>query len=181
MPWQQIYNPVGSFWLSTLLAALPIIVLLGGLAFLRLKAHLAALAGLVTSLLISVFIFGLPASKALVSAGFGAVYGFFPIGWIILNAIFLYDLCQEKGAIQVLRENIAGLTSDRRLQLLLIAFSFGSFFESAAGFGTPVAITSALLIGLGFPPLQASDFHSLPTPPQLLMAPSAHRLSLWPE
>ena len=156
MPWQQVYNPVGSFWLSTLLAALPIIILLGGLAFLRLKAHLAALAGLVTSLLISVFIFGLPASKALVSAGFGAVYGFFPIGWIILNAIFLYDLCQEKGAIQVLRENIAGLTSDRRLQLLLIAFSFGSFFESAAGFGTPVAITSALLIGLGFPPLQAS-------------------------
>jgi len=156
MPWQQVYNPVGSFWLSTLLAALPIIVLLGGLAFLRIKAHLAALAGLVTSLLISVFIFGLPASKALVSAGFGAVYGFFPIGWIILNAIFLYDLCQEKGAIQVLRENIAGLTSDRRLQLLLIAFSFGSFFESAAGFGTPVAITSALLIGLGFPPLQAS-------------------------
>ena len=156
MPWQQVYNPVGNFWLSALLAALPIIVLLGGLAFLRLKAHLAALAGLVTSLLISVFIFGLPASKALVSAGFGAVYGFFPIGWIILNAIFLYDLCQEKGAIQVLRENIAGLTSDRRLQLLLIAFSFGSFFESAAGFGTPVAITSALLIGLGFPPLQAS-------------------------
>lgn len=156
MPWQQVYNPVGSFWLSTLLAALPIIILLGGLAFLRLKAHLAALAGLVTSLLISVFIFGLPASKALVSAGFGVVYGFFPIGWIILNAIFLYDLCQEKGAIQVLRENIAGLTSDRRLQLLLIAFSFGSFFESAAGFGTPVAITSALLIGLGFPPLQAS-------------------------
>jgi lactate permease len=132
------------------------VVLLGGLAFLKLKAHVAALAGLSTSLLISLLVFRMPAAKALISTGFGAIYGLFPIGWIILNAIFLYELCQEKGAIQVLRESMAGITSDRRLQLLLIAFSFGAFFESAAGFGTPVAITAALLIGLGFPPLQAS-------------------------
>lgn len=156
MQWSQVYDPVGASWLSTLLAASPIVVLLGGLAFLKLKAHVAALAGLSTSLLISLLVFRMPAAKALISTGFGAIYGLFPIGWIILNAIFLYELCQEKGAIQVLRESMAGITSDRRLQLLLIAFSFGAFFESAAGFGTPVAITAALLIGLGFPPLQAS-------------------------
>lgn len=156
MPWAQAYNPVGNFWLSTVLAALPIVALLGGLAFLRLKAHVAALSGLAVSVLISVFVFRMPAEKALLSTGFGAAYGLFPIGWIILNAIFLYELCQERGAIQVLRENMAGITSDRRLQLLLIAFCFGAFFESAAGFGTPVAITASLLIGLGFPPLQAS-------------------------
>lgn len=156
MPWAQIYDPTGISLLSTLLAALPIVVLLGGLAFLRLKAHTAALAGLLTSMLIAIAIFRMPAAKAFMAAGYGAVYGIFPIGWIILNAIFLYELCLEKGYIQVLRENMAGITSDRRLQLLLIAFSFGAFFESAAGFGTPVAITAALLIGLGFPPLQAS-------------------------
>lgn len=156
MPWAQVYDPVNAAWLSTLLAALPIVVLLGGLAFLRLKAHLAALSGLAVSVLISVLIFRMPVDKALLSTGFGAIYGLFPIGWIILNAIFLYDLCQDKGAIQVLRENMSGITADRRLQLLLIAFSFGAFFESAAGFGTPVAITAALLIGLGFPALQAS-------------------------
>ena len=156
MPWAQVYDPVNAAWLSTLLAALPIVVLLGGLAFLRLKAHLAALSGLAVSVLISVLIFRMPMNKALLSTGFGAIYGLFPIGWIILNAIFLYDLCQDKGAIQVLRENMSGITADRRLQLLLIAFSFGAFFESAAGFGTPVAITAALLIGLGFPALQAS-------------------------
>ncbi|MGQ9801156.1 MAG: L-lactate permease [Candidatus Saccharicenans sp.] len=156
MPWAQVYNPLAIWWLSTLLAALPIIVLLGGLAFLRLKAHLAALAGLFTSWLVSLLVFKMPADKAFLSAGFGAAYGLFPIGWIILNAIYLYELCQEKGAIQVLRENMSGITSDCRLQLLLISFCFGAFFESAAGFGTPVAITAALLIGLGFPPLQAS-------------------------
>lgn len=156
MPWPQVYDPTGIPLLSTLLAALPIVVLLGGLAFLRLKAHLAALAGLLTSMLMSMAVFRMPVAKAFLAAGYGAVYGIFPIGWIILNAIFLYELCLEKGYIQVLRENMAGITSDRRLQLLLIAFSFGAFFESAAGFGTPVAITAALLIGLGFPPLQAS-------------------------
>ncbi|MDI6699331.1 MAG: L-lactate permease [Candidatus Saccharicenans sp.] len=156
MPYAQVYDPTGISLLSTILAALPIVVLLGGLAFLRLKAHLAALAGLLTSMLIAIAIFRMPAAKAFMAAGYGAVYGIFPIGWIILNAIFLYELCLEKGYIQVLRENMAGITPDRRLQLLLIAFSFGAFFESAAGFGTPVAITAALLIGLGFPPLQAS-------------------------
>jgi len=161
MPWAQVYNPFGMAWLSTLLAALPVLVLLGGLAFFKLKAHVAALAGLFTSLLISILAFKMPVDKAFMATGFGAVYGLFPIGWIILNAIFLYELCLEQGAIQVLRENMAAITSDRRLQLLLIAFCFGAFFESAAGFGTPVAITAALLIGLGFPPLQASGLSLL--------------------
>lgn len=156
LPWYQTYNPAGSVWLSTLIAALPIVVLLGGLAFLRLKAHIAAMAGLVVSLTVSIIVFKMPPTKAFISASYGAAYGLFPIGWIILNTIFLYELCLEKGAIKVLRESLSGITEDPRLQLLLIAFCFGAFFESAAGFGTPVAVTAAILIGLGFPPLQAS-------------------------
>ena len=133
MPWAQVYDPLNAPWLSTLLAALPIVVLLGGLAFLKLKAHVAALSGLMVSVLISILVFRVPADKTFLSTGFGAAYGLFPIGWIILNVIFLYKLCLARGAIQVLRENMASVTSDRRLQLLLIAFCFGAFFESAAG------------------------------------------------
>jgi lactate permease len=156
MIWQQAYNPLGNPLLSTLVAALPIIVLLGTLAFLRLKAHWAALLGLISALLISVAVFGMPASKAGAVAVFGAAYGLFPIGWIILNVIFLYNLACEKGHFRVLQESLTGITRDCRLQLLLIAFSFGAFFEGAAGFGTPVAVTAAILIGLGFSPLAAS-------------------------
>ncbi|OGD20545.1 MAG: lactate permease [Candidatus Aminicenantes bacterium RBG_16_63_16] len=156
MSWQQAYNPLGSALLSTLVAAIPIIVLLGTLAFLRLKAHWAALLGLISALLISVAIFGMPSSKAGAVAVLGAAYGLFPIGWIILNVIFLFNLANEKGHFKVLQESLTGITRDCRLQLLLIAFSFGAFFEGAAGFGTPVAVTAAILIGLGFSPLAAS-------------------------
>jgi lactate permease len=156
MIWQQAYNPLGNALLSTLVAAVPIIVLLGTLAFLRLKAHWAALLGLVSALVIAVAVFGMPASKAGAAAVLGAAYGLFPIGWIILNVIFLYNLACEKGHFQVLQESLTGITRDSRLQLLLIAFSFGAFFEGAAGFGTPVAVTAAILIGLGFGPLAAS-------------------------
>jgi lactate permease len=156
MPWSQTYDPTGHWALSTLLAAFPIIVLLGSLAFLRLRAHRAALAGLAAALLMAVLGFGMPAGKAAAVAAFGAAYGLFPIGWIILNVIFLYGLAEEKGLLRDLRDSLTGLTRDSRLQLLLIAFSLGAFFEGAAGFGTPVAVTAAILIGLGFKPLAAS-------------------------
>lgn len=156
MAWHQVYDPVHAAWLSTLLAALPIIVLLGGLAVFRLRAHVAALLGLGTALLISVAVFNMPAGLALRTAVFGAAYGLFPIGWIILNVIFLYQLTVETGSFKIMQDSLTGITRDRRLQLLLIAFCFGAFFEGAAGFGTPVAVTAAILIGLGFPPLQAS-------------------------
>src|SRR5208282_6312349 len=156
MTWTQVYDPLGHWWLSTLVAAIPVIVLLGALALLRVKAHWAALLGLAASLLIATAVFHMPFGMGARTAVYGAAYGFFPIGWIILNVIFMYDMNCASGRFKVLQESLMGITQDRRLQLLLIAFSFGAFFEGAAGFGTPVAVTAALLIGLGFKPLQAS-------------------------
>jgi lactate permease len=156
MTWTQVYDPLGHWWLSTLVAAIPVIVLLGALALLRIKAHWAALLGLAASLLIATGVFHMPAGMAARTAVFGVAYGAFPIGWIILNVIFMYDMNCASGRFKVLQESLMGITQDRRLQLLLIAFSFGAFFEGAAGFGTPVAVTAAILIGLGFKPLQAS-------------------------
>ncbi|MBV9625746.1 MAG: L-lactate permease [Acidobacteria bacterium] len=155
-PWSQVYNPTGKWWLSTLCAALPVLVLLGSLAFLHIQAHRAALMGLITSLMCSIWIFHMPARMAVSTAVYGACYGLLPIGWIILNVIFMYQLTCDAGLFKILQESLRGITEDRRLQLLLIAFSFGAFFEGAAGFGTPVAVTAALLIGLGFRPLEAS-------------------------
>jgi len=155
-PWPQNYDPAGRWWLSALLAALPVVVLLGSLALLHMEAHYSALLGLATSLICSIWIFGMPASLAAKTAVLGAGYGLLPIGWIVLNVIFMYQLTCEAGLFKVLQESLTGITQDRRLQLLLIAFSFGAFFEGAAGFGTPVAVTAAVLIGLGFKPLQAS-------------------------
>jgi lactate permease len=155
-PWPQRYDPTGHWWLSALLAALPVVVLLGSLALLHMKAHYAALLGLATSILCAILIFGMPASLAAKTAVLGAGYGLLPIGWIILNVIFMYQLTCDAGLFKVLQESLTGITQDRRLQLLLIAFSFGAFFEGAAGFGTPVAVTAAVLIGLGFRPLEAS-------------------------
>jgi len=156
MNWHQVYDPLSNAGLSTLLAALPIVILLGGLALFRLRAHVAALLGLAASLLTAVLVFTMPPGMAMRTAGLGAAYGLFPIGWIILNVIFLYDLTVEKGHFKVMQDSLTGITRDRRLQLLLIAFCFGAFFEGAAGFGTPVAVTAAILIGLGFAPLAAS-------------------------
>jgi lactate permease len=154
--WQQVYDPFQNPWLSTAVAALPVIVLLGGLGVLHMKAHTAAIAGLIVALAVAVFAFGMPASMAGKTAFMGALFGLLPIGWIILNIIFLYKLTNEAGLFKVLQESITGISNDRRLQLLLVAFSFGAFFEGAAGFGTPVAVTGAVLIGLGFSPLAAS-------------------------
>jgi lactate permease len=156
MHWTQIYDPLGRPWLSTAFAALPIVALLGSLAFLRLRAHTAALIGLVTSLLIAVAVFGMPVRMAVASAAYGAAFGLLPIGWIVLNVIFLYRLTEQRGLFTTLRQSITHVTTDARLQLLLVAFAFGAFFEGAAGFGTPVAVTGALLMGLGFAPLAAS-------------------------
>jgi lactate permease len=156
MGWTQIYNPLGNQSLSALVAALPVVVLLGLLAFLRVKAHIAAIAGLITSLAIAILVYEMPARLAIASAANGAAFGLFPIGWIVLCAIFVYDITVETGKFEVIKETIAGLASDRRIQALLIAFSFGAFIEGAAGFGTPVAISAAMLIGLGFKPLEAA-------------------------
>ncbi len=154
--WSQGYDPTGHWWLSTLIAALPVVVLLGSLALGHAKAHYAALMGLATALLVAIFAFHMPARLAAATAVLGAGYGLFPIGWIVLNVIFMYQLTVETGRFNVLQHSMTGITQDRRLQLLLIAFCFGAFFEGASGFGTPVAVTAAILIGLGFRPLQAS-------------------------
>jgi len=154
--WSQVYDPFNNVLLSTLAAAIPVVIMLAALAFFHIKAHIAALMGLVSALVVAVWGFTMPADAAVASALYGACYGLFPIGWIILNVIFLYQLTDRKGQFKVLRESIAGISGDRRLQLLLIAFSFGAFFEGAGGFGTPVAVTGAMLIGLGFAPLAAS-------------------------
>ncbi|HJW24986.1 MAG TPA: L-lactate permease [Rhodocyclaceae bacterium] len=156
MVWQQIYDPLGSMLLSTLVAAIPVAVMLIGLGFLHLKAHIAAAAGLVSALLIAILVYGMPAEMAGKAAMMGGMVGLLPIGWIVLNIIFLHQLTEQNGSFKVLQDSIAGITEDRRLQLLLIAFAFGAFFEGAAGFGTPVAVTAAILIGLGFSPLAAS-------------------------
>ena len=155
MNWQQNYDPCGNALLSTLLAALPVVVLLGAIAWLEIRIHLAALLGLLVALGVALFGFHMPLDAALATAGYGAAFGLFPIGWIILNLIFLYHLTVERGLFAVLRGNLAAIAPDPRVQVILIAFSFGAFFEGAAGFGTPVAVTSAILMQLGFRPLAA--------------------------
>ena len=156
MTWSQVYDPLSNSLLSTALAALPIVVLLGSLGVFRVRALYAALMGLTTSLVVAIAIFRMPPAMTVASAVYGAAYGLFPIGWIVVNVIFLYQLTNECGLFEKLRHSITGLTEDRRLQLLLVAFSFGAFIEGACGFGTPVAVTGAILIGLGFTPLSAS-------------------------
>jgi lactate permease len=155
MPWLQNYDPLHGP-LSTIAAAVPLLVLLGLLASRRVPAYVAAMAGLATALAVAIGVIGMPVGLAGRAAILGAAYGMLPIGWIILNVIFLYRIAEERGVFVALQRAIAGITSDRRLQLLLIAFCFGAFFEGAAGFGTPVAVTGAMLIGLGFPPFEAS-------------------------
>ncbi len=155
-PWIQVYDPLASPWLSTAAAALPIVLLLFTLGVLQWRAHLAALTGLLAAIAVSTFVFGMPLRTVSATALYGAAYGFMPIGWIVLNAVFLYNLTVRTGQFEIVKASVGHLSRDRRIQALLVAFSFGAFIEGAAGFGTPVAICSALLMGLGFTPLYAA-------------------------
>ena len=156
MTWTQTYDPLGHWWLSTLLAALPIVVLLGLLAGLKMRPHTCAIAGAATAILCAMLVFGMPASLALTSFAYGVAFGLLKIVWIVVAAVFLYDISVETGQFEIMKESVAAITPDRRLQLLLVAFCFGSFIEGAAGFGAPVAIAGAFMIGLGFRPFQAA-------------------------
>jgi lactate permease len=154
--WNQVYNPFGNTTLSTLAAAIPVVSLLLMIASGKVKVHIAAITALVLANLVAIFLFTMPANLSIRASLLGVVSGFFPIGWIVLNVIFMYQLTVSAGRFETLKRAVGGVTPDRRLQILLIAFSFGAFFEGASGFGTPVAITGAILIGLGFSPLAAS-------------------------
>lgn len=154
--WNQIYNPLGNAGLSTIAAAIPVVTLLVLIASGKVKAHIAAIIAVIVTNLITIFVFTMPANMSIRATLLGVITGFFPIGWIVLNVIFLYQVTVRCGKFELLKRAVGGVTEDRRLQLLLIAFSFGAFFEGASGFGTPVAITGAVLIGLGFSPLAAS-------------------------
>jgi len=154
--WNQVYNPFGNATLSTLAAAIPVVSLLLMIASGKVKVHIAAITALVLANLVAIFLFTMPANLSIRASLLGVVSGFFPIGWIVLNVIFMYQLTVKAGRFETLKRAVGGVTPDRRLQILLIAFSFGAFFEGASGFGTPVAITGAILIGLGFSPLAAS-------------------------
>lgn len=156
MIWSQNYNPLGSLLLSALVASLPIVVLLVLLGGFHVRAWRAAVASLLAALLLAVVVFKMPLGLAASSAGFGALFGLFPIGWIVINAIFIYQLSVETGQFEALQKQIARLSDDKRIQALLIAFCFGAFIEGCAGFGAPVAICGAMLLGLGFKPLQAA-------------------------
>src|ERR1041385_870199 len=156
MHWAQNYDPFGNVLLSTLVAALPVVVLLGSLAFLKVRIHYAALLGLAVGVAVALLAYRMPVRCAAAATLYGAAYGLFPIGWIILNLMFLYQLTVSKGLFTVLRSSLGALAPDARVQLILIAFCFGAFFEAAAGFGTPVAVSAAILMQLGFKPLQAS-------------------------
>src|SRR3954469_12033272 len=155
-PWTQVYDPTGSELLSTLLAAMPLVVLLGGLAVLGWSAPRAAASGLVAALVLAICIYGMPWRSAIAAALYGAGFGLFPIGWIVLGAVFLYVLTVDSGEFEKVKASVIALSPDHRIHAVLIAFCFGAFIEGAAGFGTPVAISGALLIGAGFPPLEAA-------------------------
>src|ERR1041385_4457292 len=156
MTWTQVYDPAGHWWLSTLIAALPIIVLLGLLAGFRVRAHLCAVAGAVTAVIVAIVAFQMPAVLAVSSFFYGTAFGLLKIVWIVIAAVFLYDISVATGQFEIMKQSVAAITPDRRLQLLLVAFCFGAFIEGCAGFGAPVAIAGAFMIGLGFKPFQAA-------------------------
>ncbi|MGA9811880.1 MAG: L-lactate permease [Terriglobales bacterium] len=156
MHWTQIYDPFGRWWLSTLVATLPIFVLFGLLVGLKVKPHWCAIAGATTAALVAVLFFKMPVILAAASFGYGVAFGLLKIAWIVLAAVFLYDISVATGQFEIMKESVAGITADRRLQVLLVAFCFGAFIEGAAGFGAPVAIAGALMIGLGFRPFHAA-------------------------
>lgn len=156
MTWDQAVNPLNNVALSALIATVPILFFFWALAIKRMKGHIAGLITVTLAILVAVIGYGMPADIALLSTGFGMLFGIFPIAWIVLTAVFLYNITVKTGQFEVIKNSIASVTDDRRLQALLIAFSFSAFLEGAAGFGTPVAIAAAMLVGLGFNPLYAA-------------------------
>ena len=154
--WQQIYDPMGNIWLSSAIALIPIIFFFLALAVFRLKGSVAGTITVVLALLVALFLYQMPVTLALSSAIYGFFYGLWPIAWIIIGAVFLYKVTVKTGQFDIIRSSILSLTEDQRLQMLLVGFAFGTFLEGAAGFGAPVAITAALLVGLGFKPLYAA-------------------------
>lgn len=154
--WQQIYDPLGNLWLSALVAAIPIIFFFIALAIFRMKGYIAGTITVVLALLVAIFFYNMPAEMAFASAGYGFLFGLWPIAWIIVTAVFLYKVTVKTGQFEIIRASVVSVTEDQRLQMLLVGFSFGAFLEGAAGFGAPVAITAALLVGLGFNPLYAA-------------------------
>jgi len=155
-PWKQIYDPVGSLGMSALIASIPIIFFFLALTVLRLRGHVAGTITVLLALAVAVFFYGMPASMAIWSAVDGFLFGLWPIAWIIVGAVFLYKITVRTGQFEIIRASVVSITEDQRLQMLMIGFSFGAFLEGAAGFGAPVAITAALLVGLGFNPLYAA-------------------------
>src|ERR1041384_3051064 len=156
LTWTQNYDPFGHWWLSTLVAALPILVLLGLLAGFKVRPHICAIAGAATAVLCAFVVFGMPLKLATASFFYGVGFGALKIVWIVVAAVFLYDISVETGQFEIMKESIAAITPDRRLQVLLVAFCFGAFIEGAAGFSAPVAIAGAFMIGLGFRPFHAA-------------------------
>lgn len=156
MLWTQPVDPMGNLALSAFVAALPIFFLFWALAFKRMKGHLAAIFTVITCIAVAIFAYGMPVKLALLSTFYGILIGLFPICWIVVAALFLYNLSVKTGHFEVIKNSLSSLSDDRRMQALLIAFSFGAFIEGAAGFGTPVAITAAMLMGLGFEPIYAA-------------------------
>ena len=154
--WAQVYDPLGNLWLSALIALIPIAFFFVALAVFRMKGHIAGTITVALALLVAILLYKMPVSMALASAVYGFFYGLWPIAWIIITAVFLYKITVKTGQFDIIRSSILSITEDQRLQMLLVGFSFGAFLEGAAGFGAPVAITAALLVGLGFNPLYAA-------------------------
>ncbi|MFU8927686.1 L-lactate permease [Acinetobacter puyangensis] len=154
--WQQVYDPAGNIWFSSLIALIPIIFFFLALAVFRLKGSVAGTITVILALLVSLFAYDMPTSMAFASVIYGFFYGLWPISWIIIGAVFLYKISVKTGQFDIIRASILSITEDQRLQMLLVGFAFGTFLEGAAGFGAPVAITAALLVGLGFKPLYAA-------------------------
>ena len=154
--WQQIYDPMGNIWLSSAVALIPIIFFFLALAVFRLKGSVAGTITVILALLVALFFYQMPVTMALSAAVYGFFYGLWPIAWIIIGAVFLYKVTVKTGQFDIIRASILSITQDQRLQMLLVGFAFGTFLEGAAGFGAPVAITAALLVGLGFKPLYAA-------------------------
>ncbi len=156
MTWTQVYDPMGNLALSAFMAAIPMIIIFYLLAIRRAPGQVAGAAAAISALLVAIIVYKMPVATALTATGMGALYGIFPIFWIVITAIFIYNMTVETGQFEIIKNSIATITDDRRLQALLIAFAFGAFLEGAAGFGTPVAISAGMLVGLGFNPLYAA-------------------------